>query len=203
MVDVCTAASFLEVTPGMGIKDVLKRARLGALLTMFALLLQTGSAWAAAGNNALKIYEVAGAGGLSGANYRQDTIILFNPTTSMITCDACAIQTHSGTSNTAAWTVYKLPSISIPAGGYYMIAASSQQLSTSGAVAPIAYDYQLQSIEDGGAAKIPTSQNILSSTVGVVAFTNSQTALIGSSASLCATAAPMPAMDARRKAAKA
>jgi hypothetical protein len=188
MVDACTAASFLEVTAGMGIKDVLKRVeRLGALLTMFALLIQAGSAWAAAGNNALKIYEVAGAGGLSGANYRQDTIILFNPTTSTITCDTCAVQTHSGTSNTAAWTIYKLPSISIPAGGYYMIAASSQQLSTSGAVAPIAYDYQLQSIEDGGAAKIPTTQNILSSTIGVVALTNSQTALTGSSASLCAT----------------
>jgi hypothetical protein len=163
-------------------------SRLGAcILAAAALLSQPTPARAAAGNTNLKIYEVAGAGGLSGASYRQDTIILFNPTAAAISCTTCAIQTHSGTSNTASWTVYQLPALNIPAGGYYMISASSVSLATYGSVAPIPYDYELQTIEDGGASKIPTTQNILSSTVGVVALTNSFTALTAGSASQCGT----------------
>jgi hypothetical protein len=80
--------------------------------------------------------------------------------------------------------VYKLPSLSIPAGGFYMISASSPTLSTSGSLSPIPYDYRLKTIEkttvDG-----TSGDNILSSTVGVVALTNTQTALAASSNSLC------------------
>lgn len=163
-------------------------ATLGTVLMVAVVaLMQPAAAHAAAGNNGLKIYEVAGAGALAGASYRQDTIILFNPTQASITCSACSIQTHSGTSNTASWTVYKLPSFTLPAGGFYMISGSHVNLATYGAVAPIPYDYELQSIEDGGQANIPTSQNILSSTTGVIALANNQTALTASSASLCAT----------------
>jgi hypothetical protein len=162
----------------------------GAFLMAIALLLGYAPAvHAAAGNTALKIYEVAGAGGLSGATYRQDTIILFNPTAATITCTTCAIQSHSGTSNTAAWTVYKLPTFSIPAGGYYMISGSSVDLATFGTVAPIPYDYQLQTIELGTTP--PSSQNILSSTVGVIALTNTQKALTASSSSACGTGAQL------------
>ncbi len=154
--------------------------------TIFALcimLLCATNAFASAGNNNLKIIEVAGAGGLSGASYRQDTIVLFNPTQAAITCAKCAIQTHSGTSNTGAWTVYQLPSnISIPAGGYYMIAASSPTLSTYGSLPAIAYDYQLQTIELGTPA---STQNILSSTTGTVALTNTQTALTSVTTAPC------------------
>ncbi|WP_089410350.1 choice-of-anchor X domain-containing protein [Granulicella rosea] len=160
--------------------------RCSALFLMAVLFLGLApAARAAAGNTALKIYEVAGAGALSGATYRQDTIILFNPTAATIACATCAVQTHSGTSNTAAWTVYKLPSFSIPAGGFYMISGSSVSLATYGSVAPIPYDYELQTIELGTTP--PTTQNILSSTVGVVALTNTQTALTASSASACGT----------------
>lgn len=154
-----------------------------------ATLLQASPARAAAGNTSLKIYELAGAGALSGATYREDTIVLFNPTTATISCSTCAIQTHSGTSNTASWTVYQLPSFSIRAGGYYMISASSPSLATYGSLPPIAYDYELQTIEDGGVSKIPTTQNILSSTVGVVALTNTFTALTASAATQCGTGA--------------
>jgi hypothetical protein len=162
----------------------------GAFLMAIALLLGYASVGhAAAGNTALKIYEVAGAGALSGATYRQDTIILFNPTAATINCTTCAIQSHSGTSNAAAWTVYKLPTFSIPAGGYYMIAGSSVNLAAIGAVAPIPYDYQLQTIELGTTP--PSSQNILSSTVGVVALTNTQKALTASSSSACGTGAQL------------
>jgi hypothetical protein len=129
---------------------------------------------------------VAGAGGLASASYRQDTIILFNPTQAPISCTTCAIQTHSGTSNTASWTVYKLPKLSIPAGGYYMISASSPTLSTSGILPPIPYDYRLKTIE-GTIVDGTSGDNILSSTVGVVALTSTQTALAASSNSLCGT----------------
>jgi len=135
--------------------------------------------------NALKIYEVFGAGGLDGAADRQDTIILFNPTQTIITCSSCAIQLHSGTSTTAAWTVYELPSLSIPAGGYYMIAASSPTLANIGNPSPISYDYRLKTIE-GTTVDGTKGDNILSSTVGIVALTNSQTALTNNASSLCA-----------------
>ncbi|HEY9136935.1 MAG TPA: choice-of-anchor X domain-containing protein [Terriglobus sp.] len=131
----------------------------------------------------LVIYEVAGAGGLSGANYRQDTIILFNPTSAAIQCAACAIQYHSAGATTSKWTVYKLPSFTVRAGGYYMIAGSAVTLSTSGAVAPIAYDYQLQSIETNNS--VSSTQNILSSTSASIALTTNQTALAGGSNASC------------------
>jgi hypothetical protein len=159
----------------------------GLFVVLAALMYPATTAYAAAGNTALKIYEVAGAGGIANAPYRQDTIILFNPTQAAITCASCAIQTHSGTSNTGAWTVYKLPALAIPAGGYYMISASAEGLSTIGADAPIAYDYELKTIE----GTVTTTDNILSSTVGVVALTNSQTALTASAASQCGTGAQL------------
>jgi hypothetical protein len=165
-----------------------RTALLGAMLTIVAMFAEvTPAANAAAGNTALKIYELAGAGALSGANYRQDTIVLFNPTQAAINCTTCAIQTHSGTSLTSSWTVYKLPTLSIPAGGYYMISASSVSLATYGNVAPIPYDYELQTIEDGGAANIPATQNILSSTTGTVALTSTTTALTIGGSPQCGT----------------
>ena len=171
----------------MGSKgNLLDRALLIGKLLMVAALLLTPGAHAAAGNTALKIYELDGAGALSGSTYRQDTIILFNPTQATINCTTCAIQTHSGTSNTAAWTVYKLPTLAIPAGGFYMIAASSPTLSTTGAIAPILYDYRLKTIE-GTIVDGTSGDNILSSTVGVVALTNTQTALTSSSSAQCGT----------------
>src|SRR5665213_2056599 len=182
-----TCSNFLEVTPSMRMTEVFfnRAARFGAFpIAVAILLVHAPSAYAAAGNTGLKIYEVAGAGALSGATYRQDTIILYNPTLVPITCTTCAIQTHSGTSNTAAWTVYKLPTLTIPGGGFYMISASSASLATFGSVAPIPYDYQLQTIELGTPS---ATQNILSSTVGVVALTDTQTALTASSSSQCGT----------------
>ena len=156
------------------------------LMAAVVLLAHVPVAYAASGNNALKIYEVAGAGGLSGATYRQDTIILFNPTQATYNCTTCAIQVHSGTSNTSSWTVYKLPTLVIPAGGYYMIAASSPTLSTDGSLSPIPYDYRLKTIE-GTIVDGTSGDNLLSSTVEAVALTNTQTALTISSSTQCET----------------
>jgi hypothetical protein len=179
-----------EVTPSMRMTEVLfnRAARIGTFLIAVAILLVHASiARAAAGNTALKIYEIAGAGALASASYPQDTIILYNPTLAPITCTTCAIQTHSGTSNTAAWTVYKLPVFTVPAGGFYAISASGLPTSGSFSNSPSAnfYDYELQTIELG--ATPPSTQNILSSTVGAVALTNTQTALAESSSSQCGT----------------
>jgi hypothetical protein len=165
-----------------------RAARIGRLLMGAAVLLgHAPAAHAAAGNTGLKIYEIDGAGALSGATYRQDTIVLFNPTQASITCTGCAIQTHSGTAIlvTTTWTVYKLPTFTIPAGGWYMISGSSPNLATFGSLSPIPYDYELQTIEDGSAAAIPSTQNILSSTTGAVALTSTQTALTPVAGSLC------------------
>jgi len=167
-----------------------RAARIGAFLIAVAILLvHAPVARAAAGNTGLKIYEVAGAGALAGATYRQDTIILYNPTLAPITCSTCAIQTHSGTSikTTDAWTVYKLPAFTIPAGGFYMIAGSSPDLAAIGDEPPAGfnYDYQLQTIELGTTP--PKTQNILSSTVGVIALTNTQTALTSNAGAQCGT----------------
>ncbi len=139
---------------------------------------------------ALTLYEVAGAGGLSDANYRQDTIILFNPSSSTVNCTTCAIQTYSGSGSTAAWTVYQLPGLSIPAGGYYMIAASSSTLSNNGSLAAIPYDYRLKALE-GTALDGPVGDDLLSPSVGVVALTSSQVALTASSSALCGTASQL------------
>ena len=163
-----------------------RAARIGGFLMAIAVVLgAVPAADAAPGNTGLKIIEVAGAGALSGSNYREDTIVLFNPTQAAINCTTFTIQTHSGTSTTSAWTVYKLPTLNIPAGGYYMISGSSPNLATYGSLPPIPYDYELQYIEDNGT--IPSTQNILSSTVGVVALANTQTALTAGSSPQCGT----------------
>src|SRR6185312_15568717 len=195
----CTCIRFSEVTPSMRMTEVLfnRAARIGAFLIAVAILLvYAPAARAAAGNTALKIYEVAGAGALSGASYPQDTIILYNPTLAPITCSTCAIQTHSGSSikTTDLWTVYKLPVFTVPAGGFYAISASAPSSgayndpppgTTSTNDGSAYYDYRLQTIETGGSPS--STQNILSSTVGAIALTNIQTALTSAASAQCGT----------------
>jgi hypothetical protein len=104
----------------MRVSEILfsRAMRIGMFAMAFVvLLIHAPAAFADAGNNGLKIYEVYGAGALAGATQRQDTIILFNPTQAKIDCAACAIQLHSGTSTTAAWAVYQLPASLFLLGG--------------------------------------------------------------------------------------
>ncbi len=63
---------------------------------------------------ALSIYEVAGGGGNDGSLYSQDTIVLFNPSQSTVTCAACAIQIPTGSGSSFVWNVYKLPALIFP-----------------------------------------------------------------------------------------
>jgi hypothetical protein len=86
--------------------------------------------------------------------------------------------------------VYELPTLAIPAGGYYMISASSPTLSTDGVLSPVPYDYRLKTIE-GTIVDGTSGDNILSSTVGVVALTSTQVPLTASANSLCGSGAQL------------
>lgn len=155
-----------------------RAARIGLFLTAIASLLGSApAAHAAAGNNNIKIIAWYGAGSLAGSEYGRDTIILFNPTQAAITMNGWSIQTGS-TSGAFTAVTYKLPVVTIPAGGYYAIAGSGDSISATACVGAncnthYAFDYQLLTIE-GGAS--PT-QNSLSSTAAVVALVDNQVPL--------------------------
>ncbi|MEO6924330.1 MAG: lamin tail domain-containing protein, partial [Bryocella sp.] len=137
---------------------------------------------ASAQAHSIVISEAYGAGGLSGASYRQDFITLFNPTSSAITANSWAIQIRSSTS-TAAFTVYQLPNFTLKPGQYYLITASSPTLSSYGANTPITADYLLTSQFPGPAV---STLNILSSVAQTIALTNNVTPIpAGSSGVVC------------------
>lgn len=81
------------------------------------------------------ISQVYGGGGNNGAPYKNDFVELFNPTTSAVTLNGAFLQYASaaGTFNLK----HSIPSITIPAGGYYLVKESG---GTVGADLPAA-DY--------------------------------------------------------------
>lgn len=161
----------------MFLRRLLSLRAVPAVLLFLTGLLTAPTAMASAGNNSIKIVAFYGAGNLSKSEYTRDTIILFNPTQAAITMNGWSIQTGGTTG--AFTTVYQLPNATIPAGGYYAIAASgSAYVSGSGCTGAncgktFAYDYELKTLE--GTAT--TTDNILSSTNTTIALVSSQTAL--------------------------
>lgn len=129
------------------------------------------------GNNNLEIVAWYGAGNLSNSEYARDTVILFNPTQQPITMNNWSLQTGGATGSFS--TMYQLPVVTIPAGGYYALTGSGPAyISGNGCITGhcnlnYAYDYQLNTLE-GSAA---TNQNSLSSTAVVVALVSNQTKL--------------------------
>lgn len=156
-----------------------------ALLLMTAVLggILAPTAKASAGNNNIKIVAWYGAGNLAGSEYARDTVILFNPTAAAITMTNWSLQTGGSTGSFT--TVYKLPTITIPAGGFYALAGSGVgYISNPGCTSShcnlnYAYDYQLKTIEETapGATNTLNTDNDLSSTAVTVALVNNQTAL--------------------------
>lgn len=71
----------------------------------------------------LVISQIFGAGGNAGAAYDADYVELHNPTAASIALGGTAIQYAPATS--ATWFARALPSVAIPAGGYYLIRMSS------------------------------------------------------------------------------
>lgn len=155
---------------------LLIRAVVFAVISMFA----TMPAAHAAGS--IVITQIYGAGGLSGANYRQDFITLFNPTPASITANGWAIQYRS-VNGSAAFTVWPLPAFTLAPGQYYQVTASATTLSNSGSLLPLPGDYLLTSQFPGPAA---SDLNLLSSASATIALTSSTTPIpAGSSGSAC------------------
>jgi hypothetical protein len=72
----------------------------------------------------LVISQVYGGGGNTGAQYTHDFIELHNPTAQPISLAGYAIQ-FSSSAASATYAAQALPSVSIPAGGYYLIQEST------------------------------------------------------------------------------
>jgi hypothetical protein len=87
-----------------------------AALTILGL---SGANALAAGTN-LVIVEAYGGGGNSGSTYKNDFIGLFNRGTTDVNVTGWSVQYISAT-GTGAWAVTPLTSVSIPAGGYYLV----------------------------------------------------------------------------------
>ncbi|MDE1160447.1 MAG: lamin tail domain-containing protein [Acidobacteriaceae bacterium] len=148
-------------------------------LALFALIaLLPLVAHASAGNNNLKIVAYYGAGNLSKSEYGRDTILLFNPTQAPIAMNGWSIQTGS-TSGAFTSAIYQLPNVTIPAGGYYAIAASGASYTSGSACTGVncntnyAYDYELKTIEGTATA----TDNILASTATTIALANTTSPL--------------------------
>ena len=127
-------------------------------MSLFSILLFVSSIFAQQANH-LVIAEIYGGGGNSGATFRQDYILLFNPTSSAIDVSTWSVQYATSTGD--SWNVTNLSGI-IPANSYYLI----QEATGS-----------------GGTEDIPTPDAIgtknLNATKGKVALVNSTTALSG------------------------
>ncbi len=70
----------------------------------------------------LVIAEIYGAGGNSGAIYKNDYIVIYNPMDSVVDLSSWSIQYQSASSNTSPWSNYKTNLVGvINAGSYYLI----------------------------------------------------------------------------------
>ncbi|MES2851040.1 MAG: lamin tail domain-containing protein [Bacteroidota bacterium] len=90
---------------------------------IFTLLLLVYSSVSFA--QSLKISQVYGAGGNSGAVYTSDYIELFNPTSNPINVNDWSVQYNSATSTTTTWQKTKLPNVTIQPGHYFLIQEST------------------------------------------------------------------------------
>ena len=132
-----------------------------SFLSALFLLFGTLSAFSQTG---LVISQIYGGGGNSGAQYTNDFIELYNPTTSAISTSGLSVQYASSTGT--SWNTFPLPAGSIAPGHFYLIQAAAGTGTDAALPTPD--------------ATIPTSQTFnLSATTGKVALVNSTTALTG------------------------
>ncbi len=94
---------------------------IAALLVLGIALAVPGQAAVQAGPNNIRLSQVYGGGGNSGATLTNDFIELYNPTSTAISLSDWSVQYASATGST--WQVTSL-SGSIPANGYYLIKES-------------------------------------------------------------------------------
>jgi len=136
----------------------LKQAQILRILTLMLGFCLT--AFKATASSSLVIAEVYGGGGNASATYRNDYVVIFNPTGAGVDVTGWSIQYESQAGTT--WTVVNLNSAVIAPGGYYLV-----QLASNGAIGAV----------------IPTAEATnslnLSASQGKVALVNS-TATLGS-----------------------
>ena len=140
-------------------------------IVLAALFLLAGAGPAAAGLADVRISQVYGGGGNSGATYRNDFIELRNRGTTPVNLAGASVQYASSTGST--WAVTGLTG-TIPAGGYFLIQESAGT---------------------GGTQDLPTPDTLgtlaMSATAGKVALVGSTTALTGT----CPIATASAALD--------
>ena len=145
-----------------------------------------------AGNASIVISQLYGAGGNPGALYNADYVELHNTSNTTQTISNYSIQYASATA-TGTWSGRsKLPTLSIPAGGYYLI-----QMSTVGAVG-----VALPTPDYVASPTISMSQTngrvaLVSDTVALSACptTSNIVDLVGYGTSVCSETAAVPALD--------
>ncbi len=124
----------------------------------------------------VRISQAYGGGGATTGSptFNADYVELFNASTSSVTLVGHALQyTGATSSNTTAWTVFRLPTITIPANSYYLVQVSEPQANATGGPISPAPDIRPTTITPA-----PT-QLFMSATTGKIAFTSNVTALVG------------------------
>jgi uncharacterized protein len=132
-----------------------------SIVFVLALFFSTLSAFGQAG---LLISQIYGGGGNAGAQFTNDFIELYNPTSAAISTSGLSVQYASAAGT--SWNTFPLPSATIAPGHYYLIQAAAGAANPAPLPTPD--------------ATIPTAQSFnLSATAGKVALVNSTTALTG------------------------
>lgn len=131
---------------------------------IFTLLLVLASLFSFSQSTTVVISQVYGAGGNSGAVLKADFVELHNVSSTAYDLTGHSIQYASATSTTTWSGVYALPSVSIPAGGYYLIQMSAEGANGTALPTP-------------DAVAAPTIS--MASASGKVALVNGVTALSG------------------------
>lgn len=131
---------------------------------IFTLLLVLCSLFSFSQSTTLVISQIYGGGGNTGATYNADFVELHNISNASVSLAGFSIQYGAATVTTAWSGVYALPSVAVPAGGYYLIQMSAA--GTSGAALP----------SPNTTATTPIN---MSGNAGRVALVNGTTALVG------------------------
>jgi hypothetical protein len=98
---------------------------LSALFVLAAAVLFAAPAFAASTpSTTIVISQIYGAGGNSGSTYTADYVELFNLSQAPVTLTGWSLQYASATGTTTTGNIFNIPTVTIPAGGYYLISGA-------------------------------------------------------------------------------
>ncbi len=103
---------------------------------LFVCLLSLFAAVSALGQTRLVISQMYGGGGNTGAQFTNDFLELYNPTSAAISLNGLSIQYAAATS--ASWNEYPLPNVSVQPGHYFLIQAAAGTTVTNAPLVPAA-----------------------------------------------------------------